>query len=69
MSRTDHLVHVNMGEIGWIIDAPTEEEAIRIATVRASKIVTQDTVSHIHPRVVRINGKPYEAPPLTVRNC
>jgi hypothetical protein len=61
------LVHVNLGEVGLIIDAPSKEEAVRIVNERAHKMVTCGTCSFMIPKIVRINGEPYRAPPAIIR--
>jgi hypothetical protein len=59
------LIHVNLGEVGLIINAPSKEEAIRLAKERAHKMVTEGTCSFTIPKIMKIDGKPYQAP-LTV---
>jgi hypothetical protein len=67
MKKQTFLIHVDMGEVGRCIKATSKEEAIRIATDWATRIVTKKTCSHIQPRVIRVEGEPYEAPPLRVK--
>ena len=61
------IVHVDMGKIGYVIEAESKEEAVKIATQKAVGFVTDGTCSHIHPRVISVDGEEYNAPPLTVR--
>jgi hypothetical protein len=60
------LIHVNLGEVGFAIDAPTAEEAVKTALKRAEAMVSRGTCSINIPRIVRINGKPVLAPPNSV---
>jgi hypothetical protein len=62
------LVHVNLGEVGLAINAPSKEEAIKTANELAHKKVTAGTCSFTIPKIVRINGEPYRAPPIIVRD-
>jgi hypothetical protein len=61
------LIHVNLGEVGLIIEASSKEEAIKIANERTHKMVTTGTCSFTIPKIMRIDGKPYQAPPATIR--
>jgi hypothetical protein len=61
------LVYVNLGEVGLAIKASSKEEAIEIANERAHKMVTGGTCSFTIPKIVKINGEPYRAPPAIIR--
>jgi hypothetical protein len=61
------LIHVNLGEIGLIIDAPSKEEAIKVVNERTHKMVTEGTCSFTIPKVVRVDGEPYQAPLTVIR--
>jgi hypothetical protein len=65
--KSDWVVHVSLGEVGFAVDAPTREDAARIALERAEVMVTRGTCSINIPKIVRINGSPYSSPPNSVR--
>jgi hypothetical protein len=67
MKKKTFLIHVDMGQVGRCIKAKSKEEAIKIATNWATRMIIKKTCSHIQPRVIRVEGEPYEAPPLRVK--
>jgi hypothetical protein len=67
MKKQTFLIHVDVGQVSRCIKAASKEEAIRIATNWATRMVTKKTCSHISPRVINVDGEPYKAPPLKVK--
>jgi hypothetical protein len=65
--RGGHLVHVNLGEVGFAINAPTREEAIMIALERAWEMVSKGTCSINIPKAVRVDGEPCQSPSISFR--
>jgi hypothetical protein len=65
--KSGWLIHVKLGEVGFAIDAPTKDEAIRIALERAWAMVSRGACSINIPKIIRVNGESYQAPPDSVR--
>jgi hypothetical protein len=61
------LININLGEVGFAVDAVTKEEAIRIALDRAWETISRGTCSINMPKVVKVNGEPYNVPHSSVR--
>jgi hypothetical protein len=55
MKKQTFLIHVDMGKIGRCIKAASKEEAVRIATDWATRMITKRTCSHIQPRVISVD--------------
>jgi hypothetical protein len=64
-----YIVNVDLGEIGYVIEASSKEDAAKIATRKASGFIgaNKDFCSIQFQKVVRIDGKVYESPLPMVR--
>ncbi|KAA6357647.1 MAG: hypothetical protein EZS28_046827 [Streblomastix strix] len=63
--KESHIIHVDIGEIIYVVGNSSKEEAIKIVTERTTDFVTE-TQGHCIPRIVKIDGEEYEAPPSKV---
>jgi hypothetical protein len=64
--KESHIIHVDIGEIIYVVGNSSKEEAIKIVTERTTDFV-KETQGHCIPRIVKIDGEEYEAPPSKVR--
>jgi hypothetical protein len=62
-----HIVSVKLGDVNFVIDAPSKEEAIEKANKKSNEMVTTGTCSFQIPEVITIDGEPYKAPHTKVK--
>jgi hypothetical protein len=59
---------VRLGEVSFSIEASSKEEAIELANDRTWNLVNTGDQAFMCPKILRIDGEPYEAPHTIVRN-
>jgi hypothetical protein len=65
--KRGHIVHVNLGEVGFAVDTVSKEEAIKIALDLAWEMVSKGTCSINIPKAVRVDGEPCQSPSISFR--
>lgn len=66
MKKNTYCVTVELGKVNYGVKAKSEEDAIFLANKKAWKIKKKDAIALTIPKIIKIDGKDYRAPPTKV---